>query len=151
TADGHHRVERRGRTRAIAAVTGRGSDGDALVVVRRALRRVAAAVAVADRRGTVAGRVVHGGPEGGERRRRGFGEQGLAVRAGGRDHVQVQADLGGPARVGGRVAGAAGLVHLLQAAVGRGAGRQAELRAVHAEIGFGGRVVVGVDDGHRPA
>ena len=51
----------------------------------------------------------------------------MAVGARGRHHVQIESDLDRPARVVHRVAGATVLVHLVEAAVGRRARRQAVL------------------------
>ncbi len=151
--DGDDGAERGRRLDAVAGVTGRGGHRDAGVVVGRGAGAVTAAVAVADRdHAGLAGGVVDRGAQVGERGGTRLDQQDLAVRAGGRDHVEVQADLGGPAGVGlGQAGGAAGLAHLAEAAVGGGAGREAELRAVDAEVGLGGRVVVGVDDGDGAA
>src|SRR5262249_51709696 len=80
-------------------------------------------------------------------RRRRLDEEDLALRADRRRHLDVERDLAGPALVGGRQrARLPRLVHLLEAAVGRRARRQAVLRAVDAEVLLGVRVVHRVDD-----
>ena len=79
-------------------------------------------------------------------------QQDVAVRAGRRDHVEVEADLQSPAVVDGRQGRrGAVLVDLLEAAVGGGARRQPVVLAVDGEVLLGVRVVVGVDDGDRLA
>jgi hypothetical protein len=79
-------------------------------------------------------------------------QQGVAVGADRRDHVEVEGDLLGPADVGrGQRRRGAVLAHLAEAAIGRGAGRQAELRAVLGKVGLGVGVVERVDDGDRLA
>jgi hypothetical protein len=77
----------------------------------------------------------------------GLYEQDAGTRGGRRHHVQVERYLPRPVHVGFRVVGPAPLVHLAEAAVGRGAGRKAVLGPVDAEVDLGGGVVEGVDDG----
>jgi hypothetical protein len=91
--------------------------------------------------------LVHGRGEVGRAVVVGLDEQDAGVGRDGGDHVEVEGDLPVPARVDGRVVGAAGLVDLAEASAGAGARRQAVLLAVDGQVGLGGGVVVGVDDG----
>ena len=111
----------------------------------------AAAIAVADGVRAELGGFIHGRAEVCVRRRRGLDEENLAGRANCGDHVQIERDLASPARIRSRVAGAAGLIDLLEAAIRRRARRQAIVRPVDREIGFCVRIVVRVDDGDRQA
>ena len=65
--------------------------------------------------------------------------------------LDVEADLERPAGIRGRVAGAAGLVHLLEATAGRRARGQAVLAAERGQVGLGRWIVVGIDDRDRLA
>src|SRR5207302_1776298 len=78
-------------------------------------------------------RVVLGGEEVREAVRRRFDEKDLRARRDGVSPLDVQRDLEGPALVGARVARAAGLIDLLEAAVRGRAGRKAEGAAEHGE------------------
>src|SRR6266536_286438 len=122
---------RRGRElHAVAAVARRGGDGHAGVVVVRVERGaggLGAAVAVGDEPGAELDRLVYRGAEAGVRAVVRLDQQNVTVRADRRDHVQVQADLLGPARIGRRQAAAARLADLREAAAGHGAGGQAVL------------------------
>ncbi|WP_328550525.1 hypothetical protein [Streptomyces sp. NBC_00366] len=112
-------------------------------------RALARAPAVGDVRGAERDRRVLRLAEIVDGRSIGLDQEDATERAGGADHVEVEAYLAGPARVGLWVVGAAALVGLAEAAVGGGAGRQAELGAVDGQVGLGVRVVVGVDDSNR--
>src|SRR6185312_1738164 len=74
-------------------------------------------------------------------------QQDVGLRSDGGDHVEVQGYLPVPAAVRWRVLSAAALVDLAEAAAGAGAGRQAVLPAIGGQVGLGGRVVEGIDDG----
>ena len=137
----------------VAAVSGRGGDRDALVVIRSidGLRRgLAAAVAVGDLVGAERGSCVDGGFQVGEGVRRGLDEEDLAVLADRVGDLDVERDLERPAAVLARIgAFDAFLVDLAEAAVRGRAFRQPERFAVEGEVGFDRRRVVGVDDRNR--
>ena len=79
-------------------------------------------------------------------------EEDVAERADRRHHLRVDGDLARPTGVGiGIVAHLAELVHLLEATVGGGAGRQVVRRAIHPEVRLCVRVVIRVDDGNEIA
>src|SRR5712692_10198547 len=126
---------------AIAVIAGADSDDYAGVVVRLVVRELATgfagAVAVAHGVG-VLGSVINGGGQVREVVGVGFDQQDVAVGTDGAHHVQVERDLLGPIRTGPGRLGAAGLVHLFEAAAGAGAGRQAE------EVAVVGQVVLGL-------
>src|SRR5581483_12413548 len=77
----------------------------------------------------------------------GFDEQDLRTGSDGVRPFDVERNLQRPAAIRARVARAAALVDLLEAAVGRGAGGQAILLAEDVEVTLDRRVVVGIDDG----
>ena len=60
--------------------------------------------------------------------------------------LDVKRDLQCPAGVLARIAGAAALIHLLEATVGGGAARESELCTVHSEVALDVGIVVGVHD-----
>src|SRR5580698_4701546 len=66
----------------------------------------------------------------------GFNQYDVAVRTDRGNHVEVETLFDRPARPVGtrRIAALSGLIDLLEAAVGGGAGRQSELRTVNLEI-----------------
>ena len=83
----------------------------------------------------------------------GFHEEDVAVRAHGRDHVEVESDLLAPARVCLRGGRSAALVDLGEAGVRRCARqrRETEPGSVGGQIARRIGIVVGVDDGDRDA
>lgn len=81
----------------------------------------------------------------------GLDEQDVAGRAGGGDGVEVERGLHGPVGVLGREVVPAVLVELGEAAVRRRAPGKAVGAAEDGQIGLGGRVAAGVDDGDRLA
>src|SRR6201999_4393772 len=79
-----------------------------------------------------------------------FDQQDVAFGTAGRDHVQVEGDLGVPGAEA-RMAFPAFFVHLAEAPVGLGAGWKAEFFAVLPEVVFGFRVTEVIDDSHSDA
>ena len=154
-ADRDH-VRRAGRVRAaVAAVSGRGGDGNAGVVVIAVVERVEArfrtGVAVADRVRAQGHGAVLGGAEIAERRRAPFDEQDLALRADRRRHLDVEVDLLSPPDVARRQLRLGRLPDLREAARRGRARREPERAAVRGEVGGRIRIVVGVDDRDRPS
>src|SRR4029077_114824 len=139
-ADRGH-VPRGGRVLdAVAAVAGGHRDRNARVVevgvVGGLGARLAAAVAVGDHAGAEPGRRVLGRVEAGVLVVGRLDQEDLAAGADGRGHLQIELGLERPALVVRWVAALrAGLVDLLEAAVGRGAGRQAVIGAIGAHVG----------------
>ena len=149
-----HRGHIRGRGRvldAIGGVAGTRRDGDSGMIVVGVISRFAGefgdAVAIRDRRGPHPHRRVDGSSYVGEGGGIRFHEQDVAIRAGGREHVQIQGDFRGPSGVEGRhrARALAQLVHFGEASAS--AGRKPELGPVDPQIGGGGRGVVRIDDG----
>ena len=151
SAYGRHVLRRRRKLDAKAVVAGAHRDGDARMIEMR-LRTdfagvLAATIRIRDHGRTQQGCPVDGGGEIGKRVRGCFHEQDLAVGADGARHVEVERDLLGPSCVSPRICRAPVLVHLAEAAVGRGARRQPELVSVHGEVALGVAIIVGIDDG----
>jgi hypothetical protein len=136
----------------VAAITRTGRDGDARVIIERLVTDLTAilapAVAIADR----VGMQCHGFINGRGQIREAIGgrlhQQDVAVWADGAHHVQVEGDFLRPVLVPQRIGGASVLSDLAEAAVRRCTGWQAKLRTIHAQVGLGIRVVVGIDERH---
>ena len=123
-----------------------------MCVVRVARARLASAVAVADDVRTGIDGRVDGRPERCKRGAAGLDQDDVAVRADRRGHVQIERYLLAPTAVCARIRALhAVLIQLLEAAVRPGARRQAVLRAIRAEVGFGVGIVVRIDDPDRLA